>query len=484
MWYSGEPSQQAGRFVVSPDLEVNGTLTLAGRDTSLLLWAEGRFDVSSMTTINGRLDDLRRVSLIGCQVISQQFRGRYDKRFICSNVVLPECIVFGDHHLSAEDEAVLRIHFNLDQSVEIFDDRDAYGTVFNQSEIIERIVSTQEPDRPIAVSDWNWVAYYTGKNNIFTSDTAMGRVSADHRPHFAWGDSAGFGLTKKADVSLEFQTPLTVMESLHRVDRTLQFFDLVVGRSQVVSEVRIATEMDDVSVDPAHVYATAYVENRRSPEGRKSGVNTILIDPVQEASEFSSVLEDWMAKDDKWGTARARLRRMWSGRRYGVDRLVAAANVFDLLPGDTYGSKPSLSEDVNTAKRQARELFRGLPKSQERDYVLGCLGRIGDWTLRRKIGHRADSLVNTIGALVPDIDDVIREAVALRNDFVHGPSRGYERRSKQLIFLTDSLEFIFLASDLVDAGWDIAKWCKKPKSVGHPFGDYLASYRDNVAILT
>ena len=483
LWYSGEPSQQAGRFLVSPDLQISGTLTLAGRDTSLLLWAEERFDVSSMTTINGILDDLRRVSLIGCQVIGQQSRWRYDNRFICSNVVLPECIVFGDHHVAGEDEVVLRIHFDLDQSVEIFDDRDAYDTVFNQSEIIERIVATREPDRPIPVGDWNCVAYYTGKQEVFSSDTAMGRVSANHRPNFATGDSASLGLTKRTDLSLEFQHPLTVMESLHRVDRTLQFFDLVVGRSQLVPEVRIATEKDDVP-EPAHVYATAYVENRPSPESRKPGVNTILINPVQEASEFSRVLEDWVAKDDKWGTARARLRRAWSGRSYGVDRLVAAANVFDLLPSDTYGSKPPLSKDLDTAKQKARRIFRGLPQSQERSSVLGCLGRIGDWTLRQKIGHRAESLVNTIGASVPDINDVIREAVALRNDYVHGPSPGYEERNRRLVFFTDSLEFIFLASDLVDAGWDIGTWCSRPKSFGHPFGDYLASYRANVAMLS
>lgn len=481
MWYSAEPSQQSGRFLISPDLEVNGTLTLAGRNTSLRLWSKENFDVSSITTINGRLDDLRRVSLIGCQVVSRQSRWRYN-RFTCSNVVSPQCIVFGDHHFSAEDEVVLQIHANLDQAVEIFEDPDAYGTVFNHSGIVERIVTMQESDRTISVDDWNWVAYYTGKKNVFSSDTAIARVSASHRPNFKMGDPAGFGLIKKIDLSLEFQTPLTVMESLHRVDRTLQFFDLVVGRSLVVSEIQIVTEMDDTS-DPSHVYATAYVDDYRSPDAREPGINTILINPVQEPSDFSKILESWAAKDNRWGTARGRLRRVWTGRSYSVDRLVAAANLFDLLPSDTYGSKPALSEDLDTAKQQARKLFRVLPESPERNYVLGCLGRIGDWTLKSKIRHRAESIVNTIGALVPNIDDVIREAVSLRNDYVHGPSPGYDQRNRQLVFLTDSLEFIFLASDLVDAGWDIEKWCKKPKTGGHPFGDYLTSYHANVAMM-
>ena len=168
----------------------------------------------------------------------------------------------------------------------------------------------------------------------------------------------------------------------------------------------------------------------------------------------------------------------------GLTDWLRLPTVFDLLPVDTYGGKPSVSEDVDKAKQQARKIFRALPESQERSYVLGCLGRIGSWTLRRKIRHRAENLVNTIGVLVPNIDDVIREAVALRNDYVHGPSSGYEQRRKQMTFFTDSLEFIFLASDLVDAGWDIERWYKKPRSVGHPFGDYLASYQANVAMLT
>ena len=59
-----------------------------------------------------------------------------------------------------------------------------------------------------------------------------------------------------------------------------------------------------MSPAPPQVYATAYVDNCRGPEGRRSGVNTILINPVEEAREFSRVLKGWVAKDDKWATAR------------------------------------------------------------------------------------------------------------------------------------------------------------------------------------
>lgn len=478
MWYSGASSQHSGRFLLSPDLEVNGTLALSGRDATLRLWAPERFHVPSKTTINGRLDDLRSVSLIGCRVISQQSLSRHD-RYTCSLVVLPQCIVFGHHDFSADDDVVTQISLDLEHSLAIFDDSDAYGTVFNNPDILESIIASQQLGRTITIDDWNWVAYYTGKKNVFSADTAIARVSADHRPTFTMGDPSNFGLIKKTELCLTFHNALTVMESLHRVDRVLQFFDLVVGRPMVVSEIRMATALD-VASEPAHIYPTVYTARRRRPDDRDLGTNTILINPVQKASAFSELLTHWVAKDDSWAPARARLRGTWAARHYSVDRLVAAANVFDLLPIDIYGSKPLLSQDLKDAKRQARTLFRGLPESQGRSYLLGCLGRLDAWTLKRKIGHRAGCIVNTIGALIPHIDDVIRDAVALRNDYVHGPSRGYEQRSKHLVFFTDSLEFIFLASDLIDAGWDIATWLKAPKSAGHPFGDYLASYHANV----
>ena len=47
-------------------------------------------------------------------------------------------------------------------------------------------------------------------------------------------------------------------------------------------------------------------------------------------------------------------------------------------------------------------------------------------------------------------------------------------------FLTNSLEFIFFASDFIDAGWNIVDWCNKAKPIGHPFHDYLVYYKEDI----
>ena len=90
--------------------------------------------------------------------------------------------------------------------------------------------------------------------------------------------------------------------------------------------------------------------------------------------------------------------------------------------------------------------------------------------------------MEAIGAALPMLCMVTDEAVNFRNYYVHGSLPRVERNKvhRFLPFLTDALEFVFVASDLVDAGWDISNWLRKPKPTGHPFQHFLMNYRDSM----
>ena len=456
---------------------------MAGRSTSLYVWAENFLDVAPDRTITGILDDLKKVSLIGCSVRNQGHTGRGDQIHYRS-LLSPQCVIFGDRYFSSTEKDILQICFTLEHAVALFDDTDAYGTIFNNSEVVKKIVQTENSDDTTTVGDWNWVSYYTGKRNVFTSDTVIGRISADHSPDFSIGDASNTGLIKKTYINIKFDTPLTVFGSLYRMGRVLQFLDLVVGHSQNVSEISIHTGFDHPS-HTADVYSTSYAEQNPAHQEGEPSFHAILIHPVHNAENFSNVLRAWLERDMDWCTARMRLSRVWGERIYKYDRIIAAANVFDLLPSDVYGSNAPLPQDLSNAIKEAKMIFRRLPESEERSDVLGYLGRVGGWRLKRKIRYRVKSITDTIGHLVPEIGLVIDEAINLRNHYVHGtPSRvGNEQRLKLLSFFTNSLEFIFFASDLIDVGWDISEWCRKPKPLGHPFHDYLVSYQENLSKL-
>ena len=43
-------------------------------------------------------------------------------------------------------------------------------------------------------------------------------------------------------------------------------------------------------------------------------------------------------------------------------------------------------------------------------------------------------------------------------------------------FLTDTLEFVFGASEFIDGGWDIKRFLATPTSMSHPYGAYGVNY--------
>ena len=153
----------------------------------------------------------------------------------------------------------------------------------------------------------------------------------------------------------------------------------------------------------------------------------------------------------------------------------------DLLPETCFPNVPPLDGDLAVSVQNAKKMFRNLPSSTDRNSVLEALGRVGTLTLKRKIRFRAEVILRLIGERVPNIGQVAEEAVNMRNHFVHGSTTriDYIGNSNPGIFLTDTLEFVFAASDLVDAGWNIGDWVERGPHSHHPFGGYLADFTEN-----
>jgi hypothetical protein len=50
-------------------------------------------------------------------------------------------------------------------------------------------------------------------------------------------------------------------------------------------------------------------------------------------------------------------------------------------------------------------------------------------------------------------------------------------------FFTQTLEFVFAASDLLDAGWAIGPWLQQGTTMSHPFGIYRVAYQNSLQAL-
>jgi hypothetical protein len=151
--------------------------------------------------------------------------------------------------------------------------------------------------------------------------------------------------------------------------------------------------------------------------------------------------------------------------------------MFDILPSTAVPADVEIGPELQGAKASAQLLFNKLPTSPERDSVLGALGRLGKASLKRKVRFRAKKLLDAMPEQFPSLLWVVDHAVDCRNYFVHGgkPQMNFSEHSDAIWFLTDTLEFIFGTSDLIEAGWDINEWNART-SISHPFGRYVRSY--------
>jgi len=137
-----------------------------------------------------------------------------------------------------------------------------------------------------------------------------------------------------------------------------------------------------------------------------------------------------------------------------------------------------LTEELSKAQTESRIMFRALPQSPERASILNALGRLGKSNLKHKVRYRAQKLIDVGGEWFPELSKVTDEAVNCRNYYVHGTEQrfDYDRNFDLVTFFTNTLEFVFAASDLIEAGWDLKSWVLRGTTMSHPFGSYRANY--------
>ena len=470
-----------GMFRLSEKRKLPGTLSLDGPDTTLHLWDEAGVllnDDAHDETITGVLGDQKLVTLLGCILNDKRTnvgRGGTEKHYY----IFPHHVVIGGRLVSDDDADIENISYVFEDVSQLFHDMESFQVEIGNEEKTKAVIQSLDPSAEIYEAAC--VAYYTGKEELFSSDTELGRISVRHSPTFGFGGPEGIRIDNRIVTTIDFSTPLSFQEAISRMHRSVSFFELMVGRVQNLKGISIRWKSDELPIT-CDVYTTMYPRYDHSTRGVGSSFHDVLVDGARNPSLLSRVATAWLERDASWRTARAMLLSGWKDiRSYNADRLVRAANMYDLLPETCFPDVPPIDGDLASSVRKAKETFQPLPHGADRDHVLGALGRVGTLTLKRKIRFRAEVVSKLIGERIPNIDRVTEEAVNLRNRYVHGAATriDYSDNPDLEIFLTDTLEFVFAASDLVEAGWNIHDWIKRGSHMRHPFGSYLEDYAEN-----
>jgi hypothetical protein len=476
--------KRSGTFSVSSGQAIYGELTLAGGNTSLYLRDNEPFNIYTIPDqcILGTLYDLKKVSLIDCHSAGPGTAGIGDEYYHFVNV-FPHYVLTGRRHIKPTEKIITTIGFVIDDANILFNDFDSFGFVTDAPRFIENLVrkNSRAIGREIPTGPNPVILYFTGKNEIFTAETNVGRISATHGPSFNTGGPSGVRLDNKIFVSIHFKEPLTFGDAMVSTSAPLQYFAILVGRLQHLSNFSIRAEAPDEPPCVLEVYWSLAPRREPPNESEKPHSADILVDAVNNPEEFARTLASWLDRHKAWEDARLRFATSFARQReYNIDRLISAANMFDILPSSAVPSTVCLSREITKAKVACRKIFKALPKTLlERQSVLDALGRLGKANLKQKIRHRAGIIQEVIGDRFPELSWVTDEAVNCRNHYVHGgkSSFNYNRKFSAVVFLTKTLEFVFVASDLIEAGWDAKAWNERPTVGSH----YLSRYRIDYA---
>jgi hypothetical protein len=323
---------------------------------------------------------------------------------------------------------------------------------------------------------------------ILAIATPIGNVRIEHSPTWPAGSARGVRIDNDIVFSIAFEAALTVSDAADRILALLRFITVAVGRGQAVPQFEASIDTD-IRIAPLKVYWSHHpMKKGERTSGRGTPISRDLpLDPIKRPEEFASVLRFYMETDKDRYSARVRVDDAFTEESsYSFDRIVGAANAFDLLPVSAVPKKVELTQVQIAAKKACKEIIKRLPDSDEKESLYKAVGRLGQATLKQKIRHRAAIILGAPGGERFDsLDFVCNCAVDLRNHFVHGSGIKFERDGKyeSLGFLTDTLEFVFLASEFVEAGWDLVRFIENGTSMTHPFGDYFANYRVNLNYL-
>lgn len=483
-----------GRFEVEPGRSVHGELTVAGDKTQLYLRDDDFFHVGEegARAVRGVLHDLTKVTAIACNVSGPGSGWRNEEGFTFAHL-FPHFVAHGDRHLHPDAETIAKVTFRIADEACLFYQADIFSSLIDASPHIDPIVKAFEQivARDVEKGDRPEIAFFSGKRDIFEAETVIGRVHACNSAWSTPGGPRGVAIHNEIWCGLDYRAPVTLDTVTLDVLRLLRFFEIVVGRPQTLTELRVSPVATGARETPLQIHWSLGPERKPSfatREEREPQPYDMLMQPADSPDRFAAVLTHWLARDDAWLEARVRFSNCFAKQnRFDVDRIVAAANMFDILPSDVVPAALELPADLAEAAAAARAAFKKLGKSDRRDSILNAIGRLGRAQLKAKIRHRAKIVIDKLGErCFPDIMMVCDQAVDCRNHFVHGsddPSFDYMANFSSVNFMTMALEFVFALSDLIECGWDHEPWLAQGTTKSHPFGAYVVDYKWHLSAL-
>ena len=147
-------------------------------------------------------------------------------------------------HINPAEKTIAEVCFVIDDASTLFYDFDAFGSLIDARPFIEQIAHTNGLKREIRTGPDPQILYFTGKREIFSTDTILGRVSASHNPTHAMGGPNGVGIKNTISVTITFREEVAFNDAIDHTLTLLRYLEVVVGRQQNLLSLDLLIKSD------------------------------------------------------------------------------------------------------------------------------------------------------------------------------------------------------------------------------------------------
>lgn len=286
-------------------------------------------------------------------------------------------------------------------------------------------------------------------------------------------------------IYVDFDSPCTLEAALRTQYILMVFFELVTQSRQNVEDIAL-THKDGEKEAPLKLY----ISHHEHEEIESLQPTDVLVSGGLHSEEFEVTLNTWLETNTNRGAARRRfVEGFRRGYSYDTDRLVGAANAFDLLPATDFGMITALHPDVEALIAECEKRVDEGAKSskailEHKERLLNTFRLVRGLNLRSKILLRYATLPEELTSRLPEMEAMIAHCIRARNFFVHGSKTKFSAEAlyAHAPFFTDTLEFIFATSELGLCGWNSRRWAKESFS-GSRLKWYMSNYMEHAKLV-
>lgn len=460
-----------------------GELVLNGESSLLQLHSRHHIPYTpEPQSLYGETLDYQKISLFDCVGESPSAEGTYPN-FAFQRATFPHYAAIGARHIG-ENEALFRsVSFRTDDLGLIFAARGTFGSAHPDKDDLQCLLDKSFQPAWVEVANNPLIFYFTGTKDAIDTDISSGLFSAALEFEAKTSDHTGIQCNSDTKATLKFSQSKTLLEVVEEVFALSLFITTIAGRCQGISNLTADIFESSPSTMPSAHEKMAIHWSFAPTISRQaaSSIRDIPITPQIDQVEFYQVFRQWRQRHKEWLPSRLRIINLQKfGREYDENRLVAAANAFDILPNSVYPDSGELSSEATKAKKDCQAIIQSLKPGPERDQISNTLAFWGGRSLRLKTLSRSQVVRKAIGGTLDDLDDILKVAILARNYFVHGSNKfGWDHYSHLIAFFTDALEFVFVASDLIECGWNAENWVARTTGHSHPLSAFIKGYTNN-----